>query len=53
MKHILILTSYTNYINLSNYGECDYCDFTSFNHHEYANKHKYSYGKKANGHLIF
>ncbi len=46
MKHILILTSYTNQIRCENYGKCDYGDFSSFNHHEYANKHGYSYVKK-------
>lgn len=46
MKHIAILTSYTNYIRWDNYGKCDYGDFASINHHEYANKHGYSYIKK-------
>lgn len=46
MKHIAILTSYTNYIRWDNYGKCDYGDFASLNHHEYANKHGYSYIKK-------
>ena len=46
MKHIGIITSYTNTIRWKNYGKCDYCDFASVNHHEYANKHGYSYVKK-------
>jgi len=46
MKHIAILTSYTNHIRWDNYGKCDYGDFASLNHHEYANKHGYSYIKK-------
>ena len=46
MKHICILTSYTNHIRWDNYGKCDYGDFSSMNHHEYANKHGYSYIKK-------
>lgn len=46
MKHIAIITSYTNTIRWNNYGKCDYCDFCSLNHHEYANKHGYSYIKK-------
>lgn len=46
MKHIAIITSYTNSIRWDNYGKCDYCDLCSFNHHEYANKHGYSYIKK-------
>ena len=46
MKHIGIITSYTNHIRWDNYGKCDYGDFSSFNHHEYANKHGYSYIKK-------
>jgi hypothetical protein len=46
MKHIAIITSYTNHIRWDNYGKCDYGDFSSLNHHEYANKHGYSYVKK-------
>jgi hypothetical protein len=46
MKHICIITSYTNHIRWDNYGKCDYGDFASINHHEYANKHGYSYVKK-------
>lgn len=46
MKHIAIITSYTNHIRWNNYGRCDYGDFASLNHHEYANKHGYSYIKK-------
>ena len=46
MKHIGIITSYTNHIRWDNYGKCDYGDFVSLNHHEYANKHGYSYIKK-------
>ena len=46
MKHIGIITSYTDYIRWDNYGKCDYGDFASLNHHEYANKHGYSYIKK-------
>ena len=46
MKHIAILTSYTNHIRWDNYGKCNYGDFASLNHHEYANKHGYSYIKK-------
>lgn len=46
MKHIAILTSYTNHIRWDNYGKCDYGDFASLNHHEYSNKHGYSYIKK-------
>jgi hypothetical protein len=46
MKHIAIITSYTNHIRWDNYGKCDYGDFSSMNHHEYANKHGYSYVKK-------
>lgn len=46
MKHICILTSYTNHIRWDNYGKCDYGDFSSMNHHEYSNKHGYSYVKK-------
>ena len=46
MKHIAIITSYTNHIRWDNYGKCDYGDFASLNHHEYSNKHGYSYIKK-------
>ena len=46
MRHICILTSYTNNIRWDNYGKCDYGDFSSLNHHEYANRHGYSYVKK-------
>jgi hypothetical protein len=46
MKHIGIITSYTNHVRWDNYGKCDYGDFASLNHHEYANKHGYSYVKK-------
>jgi hypothetical protein len=46
MKHIAIITSYTNHIRWDSYGKCDYGDFSSMNHHEYANKHGYSYVKK-------
>ena len=46
MKHIGIITSYTNHIRWDNYGKSDYGDFSSLNHHEYANKHGYSYIKK-------
>jgi hypothetical protein len=46
MKHIGIITSYTNHIRWDNYGKCDYGDFASINHHEYSNKHGYSYVKK-------
>lgn len=45
-KRICILTSYTDNIRWDNYGKCDYCDFASLNHHEYANKHGYSYVKE-------
>jgi hypothetical protein len=41
-----ILTSYTDYIRWDNYGKCDYGDFSSLNHHEYSNKHGYSYIKE-------
>jgi hypothetical protein len=43
---ICILTSYTDYIRWDNYGKCDYGDFSSLNHHEYSNKHGYSYIKE-------
>lgn len=46
MKHIAIITSFTNHIRWDNYGKCDYCDFASLNHHEYSNRHGYSYVKK-------
>ncbi len=46
MKHIGIITSYTNHIRWNNYGKCDYGDFASLNHHDYANNHGYSYIKK-------
>lgn len=43
---ICILTSYTDHIRWDNYGKCDYGDYASLNHHEYANKHGYSYIKE-------
>lgn len=43
---ICILTSYTDQIRWDNYGKCDYGDYASLNHHEYANKHGYSYIKE-------
>jgi hypothetical protein len=43
---ICILTSYTDHIRWDNYGKCDYGDFASFNHHEYSNRHGYSYLKE-------
>jgi len=43
---ICILTSYTDYIRWDNYGKCDYGNFASLNHHEYSNKHGYSYVKE-------
>ena len=46
MKHIAIITSYTDHIRWDNYGKCDYGDFASLNHHEYSNKHGYSYIKE-------
>lgn len=46
MKHIGIVTSYTDHIRWNNYGKCDYGDFSSLNHHDYSNKHGYSYIKK-------
>ena len=46
MKHIGIITSYTDHIRWDNYGKCDYGDFSSLNQHEYANKHGYSYIKE-------
>jgi len=46
MSKICILTSYTDHIRWDNYGKCDYGDFSSLNHHEYSNKHGYSYIKE-------
>lgn len=46
MSKICILTSYTDHIRWENYGKCDYGDFASLNHHEYSNKHGYSYVKE-------
>lgn len=46
MSKICILTSYTDHIRWDNYGKCDYGDFASLNHHEYSNKHGYSYVKE-------
>ena len=46
MDRICIITSYTDHIRWDNYGKCDYCDFASLNHHEYSNKHGYSYVKE-------
>jgi hypothetical protein len=43
---ICIVTSYTDKIRWNNYGKCDYGDFSSLNHHEYSNKHGYSYIKE-------
>jgi hypothetical protein len=43
---ICILTSYTGHIRWDNYGKCDYGDFASLNHHEYSNRHGYSYLKE-------
>jgi hypothetical protein len=43
---ICILTSYTDHIRWDDYGKCDYGDFASLNHHEYSNKHGYSYIKE-------
>ena len=43
---ICILTSYTDHIRWDNYGKCDYGDFASLNHHEYSNRHGYSYLKE-------
>lgn len=45
-SRICILTSYTDNIRWDNYSKCDYGDFASINHHEYANKHGYSYIKE-------
>ena len=46
MSKICIITSYTDHIRWDNYGKCDYGDFASLNHHEYSNKHGYSYVKE-------
>ena len=46
MKRICIITSYTDHIRWDDYGKCDYGDFASLNHHEYSNKHGYSYVKE-------
>lgn len=46
MSKICIITSFTDHIRWNNYGKCDYGDFASINHHEYANKHGYSYIKE-------
>jgi hypothetical protein len=46
MNKICILTSYTDHIRWENYGKCDYGDLSSINHHEYSNKHGYSYIKE-------
>ena len=46
MSKICIITSYTDHIRWDNYGKCDYGDFASLNHHEYSNKHGYSYIKE-------
>lgn len=46
MGKICIITSYTDHIRWDNYGKCDYGDFASLNHHEYSNKHGYSYIKE-------
>ena len=46
MKQICIITSYTDHIRWDDYGKCDYGDFASLNHHEYSNKHGYSYIKE-------
>jgi hypothetical protein len=46
MKRICIITSYTDHIRWDNYGKCDYGNFASLNHHEYSNKHGYSYIKE-------
>jgi hypothetical protein len=46
MDRICIITSYTDHIRWDNYGKCDYGDFASLNHHEYSNKHGYSYIKE-------
>ena len=46
MSKICIITSYTDHIRWDDYGKCDYGDFASLNHHEYSNKHGYSYIKE-------
>ena len=46
MSKICVLTSYTDHIRWENYGKCDYGDLSSINHHEYSNKHGYSYIKE-------
>ena len=46
MKRTCIITSYTDHIRWDDYGKCDYGDFASLNHHEYSNKHGYSYIKE-------
>ena len=46
MSKICIITAYTDNIRWDNYGKCDYGDFASINHHEYSNKHGYSYIKE-------
>jgi hypothetical protein len=46
MDKICIITSYTNHIRWDDYGKCVYGDFASLNHHEYSNKHGYSYIKE-------
>ena len=46
MVKICIITSYTDHIRWDDYGKCDYGDFASLNHHEYSNKHGYSYIKE-------
>jgi hypothetical protein len=46
MGKICIITSYTDHIRWDDYGKCDYGDFASLNHHEYSNKHGYSYIKE-------
>jgi len=46
MSRICIITSYTDHIRWDNYGKCDYGDFASLNHHDYSNKHGYSYIKE-------
>jgi hypothetical protein len=46
MSKICILTSYTDHIRWDNYGKCDYGDYAALNHHEYSNKHGYSYIKE-------
>ena len=46
MVKICIITSYTDHIRWDNYGKCEYGDFASLIHHEYSNKHGYSYIKE-------